>query len=433
MLSAVHLARGGTHITLNFDVGIEIAYHLLTGRAELPTDAPAEFRQLLPRWQRLVPADTPPLLVAASRAELNGWDTAGRPPALLKPHGSLTLDQTSLVDVVVVDIEELGQLTAGRRAAVQRVTDADVLLITGYSGGDPDVYRPLLDAAPTHDGHRTTWRCFSLADDSPVHADTGAHGIGLVLGAPGGLATTALRDVLGLSGAPAWPELTIPQPAYEERFRDWAHRFTQAHSPAQFAGAWAWLAADLGNLDIAEEIASRLAVTGDVAAQLRHAEILYTRARGSDRDNAARLFHEIGRDQGVSLATRTHCMLRAGDVARGRAIRGKPGPATAVYLARAFAEPARVLLLTGNGRREQEAAADAYRALQQTGLRGLERAAAAAPLMWPALAVAARAIAAAAARRSPRGQRQPTRASAAASAAAYRARRAAIQACARRT
>ncbi len=31
MLAALHLVLGGTHVTLNFDIGIELAYELLTG------------------------------------------------------------------------------------------------------------------------------------------------------------------------------------------------------------------------------------------------------------------------------------------------------------------------------------------------------------------------------------------------------------------
>jgi hypothetical protein len=396
MLAAVHLARGGTHVTLNFDVGIEIAYDLLTGRAELPAGAPEEFSRLLPIWRRSIPAGTPPLRVAASRVDLRAWDVSGRPAALLKPHGSLTRDQTGLVDVVVVDIEELGQLAPGRRAAIDRVAGCDLLLITGYSGADPDVYQPLLDAAPTDNGRRTTWRCYSLAEDSPVRADTGARGIELVLGDPDGLATTALRDLLGLADAPPWPESVVPGTAYEERFRDWARRLTAAHPPELFAQAWAWLAADLGDLDGAEAIAARLADGGNFGARLRHAEILYTRAHGTDRDRAGRLFHHLGRESGADLATRAHCLLRAGDVARGRATRGKPGLMTIAHLARAFAEPARVLWITRNGRRDQESAADAYRAVQQTGLRIVERGAATAPAAaWPVLVIAARTLTAA--------------------------------------
>jgi hypothetical protein len=396
MLAAVHLARGGTHVTLNFDLGIEIAYDLLTGRAELPAFAPEEFGRLLPDWRRLVPADTPPLWVAASRTDLVAWDISGRPPALLKPHGSLTRDQTGLVDVVVVDIEELGQLAPGRRAAIDRVATCDLLLITGYSGADPDVYQPLLDAAPTDSRRRTTWRCYSLAKDSPVRVDAPARGIELVLGAPDGLATTALRDILGLADSPPWPETLVPGAAYEDRFRDWARRLTARHPPDLFAQAWAWLAADLGDLDNAEAIAARLADSGDFGARMRHAEILYTRAHGTDRDRAGQLFHQLGRDSGADLATRAHCLLRAGDVARGRATRGRPDLVTVAHLARAFTEPARVLWLTRNGRRDLESAADAYRAVQQTGLRIVERAAATAPASaWPVLALTARALTAA--------------------------------------
>jgi hypothetical protein len=43
LLAALHLIRGGMHVTLNFDVGIELAYELLTGRAALLAAAPAEY------------------------------------------------------------------------------------------------------------------------------------------------------------------------------------------------------------------------------------------------------------------------------------------------------------------------------------------------------------------------------------------------------
>src|SRR4051794_15457555 len=42
LLAALHLARGGLHVTVNFDRGIELAGDLLAGRAELPPDAPRE-------------------------------------------------------------------------------------------------------------------------------------------------------------------------------------------------------------------------------------------------------------------------------------------------------------------------------------------------------------------------------------------------------
>ena len=393
MLAAVHLARGGTHVTLNFDVGIELAYDLLTGRAALGDDTPAAFREMLPAWQSLVPAGCGPLRVAASRSELDAWNDAARPAALLKPHGSLSRDQTHLVDVVVVDIEELGQLAGSRRAAVERVADAEALLVTGYSGADPDVYRPLLDAAPVGAGRHTAWHCSTLVDSSPVRADTAARGIDLVLGEPDGLAATALRKLLGLSSAPSWPELPVPGPAYGARVQEWARRLEAAHRPEQFAQAGAWLLADLGDLDAGEAIAGRLAATGDAPARMRHAEILYTRARGTDRHHAARLFNRIGRDSSAPLSVRTHCLLRAGDVARGRALRGRGRPAAAVHLAGAFAAPVHVLWLTRNGRRDVEAAADAFRALQQTGLRLVEGVAAAAgPVVWPPLALAVRAL-----------------------------------------
>src|SRR5262249_52082475 len=133
LLAALHLVQGGTHVTLNFDVGIELGYALLTGRAELPAHAPSEYRDALVAWRRLVTDAPAPLEVVAGHDAFAGWRRRGGPPALLKIHGSLTEDQSNLVDVVVVDIEELGQLTEERLAAIERLSNADRLLITGYS------------------------------------------------------------------------------------------------------------------------------------------------------------------------------------------------------------------------------------------------------------------------------------------------------------
>ncbi|HYS35095.1 MAG TPA: SIR2 family protein, partial [Pseudonocardiaceae bacterium] len=276
LLAALHLALGGTHVSLNFDVGIELAYGLLTGRGTLPATAPDEYRAALPAWRALVPRDTPPLRVVVAHDEFARWAATGGRPALLKIHGSLTADQRDLVDVVVVDIEELGQLSDGRRAAIDSLRTADRLLITGYSGTDPDVYEPLLAAAerPT-----STWCCYQLDTRSPVHDDTAAHGIEMRLGAPDGLAVTALRDLLGHLDVPGWPALPVPGPTYRERFDEWADWLRSRHTAQAVAKAWAWLVADLGDLDTAVAILRRLVSDGDhdPATLLRYAELRYSR------------------------------------------------------------------------------------------------------------------------------------------------------------
>ncbi|HET8684811.1 MAG TPA: hypothetical protein VFM54_23505 [Micromonosporaceae bacterium] len=382
MLAALHLAHGGLHVTVNFDVGIEMAYDLLMGEAELPAYAPGPFHDAVRQWRRLVPPSAPPLTVVSSHDEFVGWTARGRPCGLLKIHGSLRRDQRGLVDVVVVDIEELAQLTDARLAAVTALRAAEQVLVTGYSGADPDVYAPLLAVLPAG---RTRWCCYSLPDDSVVRKDAAAHGIDLVLGPPDGLATTALRDLPGTSAVPSWPDLDVPGDRYEQRFNRWAAWLRRRHPAELVAQSWAWLLSDLGDLDAAEAILARLtARSADPAAVLRRAEILYNRARGDDRDRAGTYFRQVRSAPGTDTRTRHHCTLRLGDIARGDAVRQQAQLRAAARVAAAYLHPLRVLVATGLGRRDPESGGDAYRALQQTSLRVLEQAAVVAPRpLWP--------------------------------------------------
>jgi hypothetical protein len=383
MLAALHLALGGTHVTLNFDVGIERAYDVLSG-GEAADLLPEPYRSAAPSWQALVPPGIRPLRVIASHEAFDAWAADGGPPALLKVHGSLSRDQRHLVDVVVLDVDELSQLTAARHAAIDGLRSAARLLITGYSGADPDVYRPLLAAAPPL---VSSWCCYSLPEGSSVRADLDARQIALTTGAPAGLAAAALRELLGLTDKPAWPREQVPGPGYRERFDRWAHGFRAGRPADKIAVAWAWLLADGGDLDTAERMLGDIArrESADAGTLLRYAEVLYTRARGDDRTRAEVLYRRIAADRQADAGTRLMCRLRSGDVSRGRVIRD--GKLAVPDLIRAYSQPFRVLVATRAGRREQEAAADAYRALQHTTLRILERAAAIAPRRsWPALA-----------------------------------------------
>jgi hypothetical protein len=383
LLAGLHLALGGTHVTLNFDVGIELAYEMLTGR-QAADALPAPYRAALAGWRALAPPSVPALRVVASHQEFDAWAVGGKGPALLKVHGSLSRDQRHLVDVVVLDIDELGQLTTSRRAAIDNLGSADRLLITGYSGADPDVYRPLLAAA---ERSASSWRCYSLPDGSPVLDDLRTRRITLTTGAPAGLAVSALRELLGLGATPSWPQQELPQPGYQERFNEWADKFRAGRPPDKIAVAWAWLLADGGDLDTAERMLGELArrESADAGTLLRYAEVLYTRAHDSDRTRAKGLYAQVAANKHADTGTRLMCRLRIGDVSRGRVIRD--GRLAITHLVRAYTQPLLVLAATRGGRREQEAAADAYRALQHTTLRVLERAAATAPRWsWPGLA-----------------------------------------------
>jgi hypothetical protein len=382
MLAGLQLAHGGTHVTLNFDVGIELAHDLVCGGPAAAV-LPEPYRSAVVGWQALAPRNAAALRVVATRPEFDAWVADGKPAALLKVHGSLSADQRSLVDVVVLDIDELGQLAPSRRAAIDSLGLAGRLLITGYSGADPDVYRPLLEAAPAG---LSSWCCYSLSPDSPVPEDLRARQIALSTGKPAGLAVTALRGLLGLSSAPDWPAQLLAGSGYREHFNDWASQFTATRSADKIAVAWAWLLADGGDLDTAERMLRVLAGrdSADGGTLMRYAEVLYTRARGDDRLRAEALYRRIAADRHIDRGIRLMCRLRSGDVSRGRAVRG--GRLAPLSVLRAYAQPLRVLAATRAGRREQEAAADAYRGLQHTTLRLLERAAATAPTWsWPAL------------------------------------------------
>lgn len=102
--------------------------------------------------------------------------------------------------------------------------------------------------------------------------------------------------------------------------------------------------------------------------------MLYERGAGDDQREAARLFGRLARDPQAPRSMRLHALLRVGDEARGRLVTGNPSAAVL-----AVASPVAVLLWTRGGRTEPEAAATAYRALQQLALRLGERLAAVVP------------------------------------------------------
>lgn len=369
LLAAVHLAHGGLHVTVNLDVGIEVAYDLLTKRRRLPAAEEATYASCLAAWQRLLPPCVPPLHLIVLKQEFDDWVAGGRPPGLLKLHGSLSLDQRGLLDPVVVDIDELAQLSTGRVAAVDRLGEAHRLLITGYAGEDIDCYAPLLK----HVGSACDWR--QVSGGERVRDVVHSRGGRFFDGRPEGLAVTGLLEVLGQATIPDWPEGPVGLQRYETRFRRWADELRQQHAVEDIASAAGWLLADIGHHDLAVNVLRRTATRKPTSAQrVRLATVLFERAGGNDRREAAQLFRRVATDRDTPRATRLHALLRVGDEARGRLIVGSP---TALLLA--VAAPTTVLAMTRGGRAEPEAAATAYRALQQLALRLGERAAALVP------------------------------------------------------
>jgi hypothetical protein len=195
---------------------------------------------------------------------------------------------------------------------------------------------------------------------------------------------------------PAWPELEVAGATYESRFKDWEIWLRGRHSVAAFAQAWAWLVADLGDLDTGVALVEKLLKEGynSPEVKLRCAELLYSRDGDGDRGRALGLFRAVA---AVSdSARRNHCLLRIADISRGRSVRGEQHLLLAVlHLIRAIVGPIRVLITARGGRTDREAAADALRALQQTGLRSTERIACLAPkAAWSPLGVVCRRLAA---------------------------------------
>jgi len=383
MLAALHLARGGVHVTVNFDRGIEQAYELMMPGAELPVELHKDYGEVLEQWQASA-TGAKPLRVVAAREQFEDWVADGRPPGLLKVHGSLGGDG-GLIDVVVEDTEELGGLAPSRLAAVELLAGMRPLLITGYGGMDPDVYGPLLAAAESTDA---VWATKSMTADSPVPTDLAARRIAMLVGDPQGLASTALRELLN-ERALSWPERELDEPGWRPRFTTWASEIVRGHAAVEFALAWAWLLADSGARDTAARLL-RYVLKRDPSdvARLRLADVLYDRGLGSDRRAALRLYAGLASAASLDWSTRAHCLLRIGGVARGQAIRAASWR-TPLYFIAALAAPC--IVLAEQRRRgadaDSETTAAAIGVIGQTVLRGCEQAAVVAPKRaWPLVA-----------------------------------------------
>ncbi len=370
MFAAVHLALGGLHATVNLDRGIETAYALIAGTRKIPDGWSAAYGETLPAWQAAAGNIPKDLRVVASREEFDAWVHDGKPPALLKIHGSLPSNGGDLVDVVVEDTEELGGLAPGRLAAINHLAECSTLIITGYGGLDPDVYRPLLRAARET---RAVWATKSMDEHSQLHADVVAAGIEPRVGDPNGLATTALADLLEL--AVRWPDLRpADEPTWQDRLTRWRTSFSAQHPPERFALAWAWLLADSGDRDAAIALLRRLLSNSpDPDTSVRLADALYDRAERNDREQAGHLYWSLARDRQIEWGLRGHCLLRLGGIARGDAVR-RGGWRRVPNALAAVAMPLLVLAEQRRlrDRKDPELPSAAKAALGQTILRGCE-------------------------------------------------------------
>lgn len=231
LIAAVHTIRGTLHVTMNFDDGLETAYALLGGVAQLPVSAPDSFRRALEDWRRAV-RPTAALRVVASRfAEVD----FGHRPLLIRLRGSATSgwDQTLIpkpggaVDPPWLNDEQM--------VAVREATEMDHLAIAGVSGAHHDCRTTLL---PLLRRGRFSWTA----------AEMKAEMISLV----GRIdptqptlrpAVEGLRTALpGAADLPVWPRIAAHSTCFQYDFERWRSRL-----PIDAAAeVYAWLLSDAG-------------------------------------------------------------------------------------------------------------------------------------------------------------------------------------------
>jgi hypothetical protein len=373
MLGALALAHGGTHVTVNLDEGLELAYQILTGKTPLPVGTDRALQSALPLWQALVPANCPQLSVIASHAEFEAWARKCSPATLLKIHGSIRTihDRVMIIDPVVVDDLEYAGLTVARLSALDALATASRVIITGYSGLDIDVYDPLLERLTSLE---VIW---AAPDVWPrVRSDLATLPRARIQdGTPTGLANTALRNLFGWAAAPIWPEIDPPAPIFADRAASCMTAFRARAAAGTRAEAYAWFLADIGRYDAAQKLLDELHawIGRQPGVQLRNrlADVLYDRHQPGDRRAAVRMWAQIISDRSASRAQRAYACTRIGEIGRGVAIRG-PVPLRPVGLATSVGGPLAALALTRNGRVEPGQAARALSAISGLGLRLLE-------------------------------------------------------------
>lgn len=373
MLAALALAHGGTHVTVNLDEGVELAYKLLTGSATLPATTDPALGTALPSWQALVPANCPPLSVIASQREFNVWKSKRSSYTLLKIHGSIRRvhDHIDIIDPVVEDELEYAGLSPARLASLDVLTRASTVIITGYSGLDIDVYNPLIERLA---GSETIWAAPEVSPQ--VRSDlAGLARARVIDGRPAGLATTALRGLFGFTSVPAWPEIVLSGATFTERATSWAAQFRADAPVGARAEAYAWFLADIGLYDTAHILLNELyKSTGrgpSPRLRSRMADVLYDRHNPGDRRTAAGIWVRAIFLSSTSRAQRAYACTRLGEIGRGVAIHG-PLPLRPIGFGMAIFGPSAAVAITRNGQVDTRETARALSALSGLGLRTLE-------------------------------------------------------------
>jgi aminodeoxyfutalosine deaminase len=271
LLAAIHLARGGLHVTVNVDDGVEQAYDLLSGAAELPDEAPPSCRAAFPRWRRCFPDPAPELHVVSTPADFASAPFAAR-PLLVKLHGSLGAcrDGVVLACAAVADDVDVTDLGRHRIAALDELADEQFVLITGYSGSDFASFTALVA--------RLRRRRFSWVAPM-IRADVRSALRAIDPGQPvRGRAVAAIRACLEVV-APAWPAELVAGPGVEERLAAWSAALPSSAA----AEAFAWGLVDAGFGREAVALLERLGGESNAPrTQLRLGDALARRAGAGD-------------------------------------------------------------------------------------------------------------------------------------------------------
>ena len=276
LLGAIHLARGGYHVTVNFDDGLELAYDLLAGRRSLSTDFPEATEAVL-AWRQWFPASAPKLSVASRPDQFATRHYRSR-PLLVKLHGSLgeAPDGVALCLPAVTDEPDIVDLGIARRAALDELARHPFILVTGFSGGDPASTSPVMRCLG-----RTSFAWVAPEVRTAVRATVS----GLDPSQPQiGHAVGILRGVLNVN-APAWPADPAKAP-FMARFDAWL----EALPVTVGAEVVAWSLTDAGLVDEAVELLDRVArADGRARTRLRLADALAHRRAPGDRKVARRI------------------------------------------------------------------------------------------------------------------------------------------------
>jgi hypothetical protein len=273
LLSAVHGVRGTLHVTLNFDDGVEQAYALLAGTADLPQYAPTEYRAALWKWQHAVRPDAP-LMVASS--ELANVDYQHR-PLLVKLRGSVGtgFDPGLLSEQPTAPDGDQPVFSKEQLTAVVAAAQSAHVVVAGVSGADIDCRQELI---PLLSRGRFTWTASELP--AGIAASLGAIDPSQPVLRP---ALDGLRQSLPeRTMFPAWPRIDIVRPRFDDRFAAW-----QAQFPIEAAAeAYASLLCDAGLAAQALPILRRLVARHDHPRTHGLISTAVTTAR-RDRDPAA--------------------------------------------------------------------------------------------------------------------------------------------------